>query len=202
MEYFVCVLDFEATCWENSENKEQMEIIEFPSVLYKITESTHNTTYEFVSEFAEYVKPTAHPILSPFCTELTGITQQTVDSAQPFHVVYGNHLAWLNAHIPPGANFIMATCGKWDLQTQLVRELKKKKLPSHRAYKSFINVKAEFEHFYKTKARGMPHMLRHLHLPLIGRHHSGIDDTRNIAQILLKMVTDGHTSSNFEYNYV
>ena len=38
MKYYLCVLDFEAICWENSTNKEQMEIIEFPSALYKITE--------------------------------------------------------------------------------------------------------------------------------------------------------------------
>ena len=38
--YYLCVLDFEATCWKDSTNKEKMEIIEFPSVLYKIDEKS------------------------------------------------------------------------------------------------------------------------------------------------------------------
>ncbi len=33
MEYYLCILDFEATCWEGSVNADEMEIIEFPSVL-------------------------------------------------------------------------------------------------------------------------------------------------------------------------
>lgn len=37
MIYFICVLDFEATCFENNEvARNKMEIIEFPSILYKI----------------------------------------------------------------------------------------------------------------------------------------------------------------------
>jgi len=37
----------------------------------------------------------------------------------------------------------------------------------------------------------MTDMLDALKLGLIGRHHSGIDDTRNIARILVKMMQDG-----------
>lgn len=48
----------------------------------------------------------------------------------------------------------------------------------------------------------MPNMLDYLKIPLTGRHHSGIDDTCNIAKIMLKMIEDGHTSDNFEYNNV
>ena len=200
MEYYLCVLDFEATCWENSANKEQMEIIEFPSVLYKITETTEplNATYEFISEFAEYVRPTINPQLTKFCTELTGIAQKTVNSAEPFNVVYKNHIKWLNTHVPYESHFIFATCGRWDLQTQLVRELTNKKLKSNKLYKSFINVKTEFEDYYKTKAYGMTNMLDYLHIPLVGRHHSGIDDTRNIAKIMLKMIDQGHTFNTFK----
>ena len=38
----------------------------------------------------------------------------------------------------------------------------------------------------------MIQMLSSLQLPMIGKHHSGIDDTTNIAQILVKIVNDGH----------
>ena len=43
--------------------------VEFPAVLL------NTSTGEVESEFHTYVQPQEHPILSDFCTELTGITQ-------------------------------------------------------------------------------------------------------------------------------
>ncbi|KAJ7428134.1 ERI1 exoribonuclease 2 isoform X2 [Willisornis vidua] len=65
---FLVVLDFEATCWRDGERRGP-EIIEFPAVLL------NTSTGEIESEFHTYVQPQEHPILSEFCTELTGITQ-------------------------------------------------------------------------------------------------------------------------------
>lgn len=62
------VLDFEATCEENKPNYTH-EIIEFPIIQLFIP------SLEFGEEFHCYVKPTLNPILSPFCTQLTGIQQ-------------------------------------------------------------------------------------------------------------------------------
>eukprot|EP01114_Cavostelium_apophysatum_P016350 TRINITY_DN4628_c0_g1_i3.p1 TRINITY_DN4628_c0_g1~~TRINITY_DN4628_c0_g1_i3.p1 ORF type:complete len:104 (-),score=11.80 TRINITY_DN4628_c0_g1_i3:98-409(-) len=70
-DYFV-VLDFEATC-ENGGGLKPPEIIEFPSVLVKAS------SLEIVTEFQTFVKPTVNPILTKFCTELTGITQDQVE---------------------------------------------------------------------------------------------------------------------------
>lgn len=200
MEYYLCILDFEATCWINSENKEQMEIIEFPSVLYKINETTK--TIEFVSEFSEYVRPTINPILTPFCTELTGITQETVDKADIINNVYKRHRVWISQNVSPGSNFIIGTCGHWDLATQLPREIKNKNLKKEKYYATYINVKDEFKNFYKTKCGGMTDMLKKLNIELEGRHHSGIDDSRNTAKIMLKMIADGHKYSDFVINKV
>jgi prophage antirepressor-like protein len=57
MIYYICVLDFEATCFQNNEvPRNKMEIIEFPSLLYKI--NTNTKSYELISEFHKYVRPT------------------------------------------------------------------------------------------------------------------------------------------------
>lgn len=45
-------------------------------------------------------------------------------------------------------------------------------------------------------------MLNFLNLKLEGRPHSGIDDTKNIARIMLRMILDGHTWNNFCFNHV
>ena len=70
-EYFV-VLDFEATC-DRPQAPVPQEIIEFPSVLLS------GRTFEVIDEFRSFVRPKFNPQLSPFCTELTGITQAMVD---------------------------------------------------------------------------------------------------------------------------
>lgn len=193
--YYLCVLDFEATCWKDSTNKEKMEIIEFPSVLYKIDEK--NKSIELVSEFSKYVRPTIVPILTEFCTELTGITQDKVDITDTIDIVYKEHRQWIAENVQPSNKFIIATCGAWDLFTQLPREITNKQLQKCSYYNKFINVKTEFEYFYSKKSGGMTNMLTKLNLPLIGRHHSGIDDTRNIAAIMLKMINEGHMYKNF-----
>jgi len=186
---YLCVLDFEATCWTDPTRKNQMEIIEFPSVLYKID----NNTVSFIAEFHKYVKPTINPILSEFCTELTGIQQQTVDSADTIDNVYEKHHKWLIDNTEGlSRKIVFATCGHWDLRTMLPLELKNKGLKRHTVYSKYINVKDEFEYFYKRKAGGMTDMLKKLKIELTGRHHSGIDDTRNIAKIMLEMINSGH----------
>lgn len=201
MEYYLCVLDFEATCWEGSLNTEQMEIIEFPSVLYKINEA--NNTVEFISEFAKYVKPTINPILTAFCTELTGIKQETVDKADTIDIVYKQHIEWLCANVPDDTPLIIATCGAWDLNTQLPREIRNKNLAKKSFYSKFINVKVEFRTTTKiSRTHGMMGMLRYLNITPEGRHHSGIDDTKNIAKIMLTLIKNGHTYDKFKIKKV
>jgi inhibitor of KinA sporulation pathway (predicted exonuclease) len=187
---YLCVLDFESTCFADSVSPTQ-EIIEFPSVLYKLTPENEVI---WISEFSKYVKPILEPILSDFCIKLTGITQEQVQNADPIEIVYKNHYDWLMGQTSNSKNIYIITCGQWDLKTMLPKEIKNKKLKYYDVYKRYINIKAEFEYFYKIKAGGMPTMLKYLGLKLDGRHHSGIDDTRNIAKILLKMINDTHTN--------
>lgn len=192
MIYYICVLDFEATCFENDQvARNKMEIIEFPSILYKI--DTNDNSYEFLREFHKYVKPTYKPILTEFCKKLTGITQETVNNSDTIDIVYNNHIKWLDT-------FIICTCGAWDLKTMLPNEIKNKQLKPHKYYNKFINIKDEFNYFYNENARGMIDMLKILKINLTGNHHSGIDDTRNITKILLHMIKDSH--HNYKFNYV
>lgn len=112
VQYFVC-LDFEATCWPGKSSRDIAEIIgerkidkkflfafshkgvyhlptEFPAVLLNVT------TSQIESEFRQFVRPTNHPKLSPFCLRLTGITQQQVDQAQSFPEVFRDFMQWLD----------------------------------------------------------------------------------------------------------
>lgn len=66
---YLLVLDFEATCGESEFPRDQMEVIEFPTLVYDLQEKKE------VGKFHEYVKPVIRSQLTELCTNLTGITQ-------------------------------------------------------------------------------------------------------------------------------
>lgn len=57
--------------------------------------------------------------------------------------------------------------------------------------RTWCNIKVIFERTYGVKAGGMVNMLKRLKLKLDGRHHSGIDDSFNIAKIADAIIKDG-----------
>ena len=76
-------------------------------------------TFEVESTFHRYVRPVRHPLLSVFCTELTGITQDAVSGEDAFERVFADFNAWLAAEAVIGSRFTFVTCGDWDLKTML-----------------------------------------------------------------------------------
>lgn len=195
LQYFF-ILDFEATC-DEPQNPKEREIIEFPITLYK-------RNHGRVSEYREFVRPTINPILSPFCTSLTGIQQTDVDEAATFPSVYPRAAAWIHQMIIRFAmsqgTYIMVTCGDWDLKTQLPKELARHPfVQGHPVFRRWLNLKsifithAEFHQKaknidWKIHQFDIPDMLAYFDKPLMGKHHSGIDDTRNMATILHELV--------------
>jgi inhibitor of KinA sporulation pathway (predicted exonuclease) len=205
-DYF-CVLDFEATCQESNKDY-TMEIIEFPVVMIDTQPLLIESTFQM------YVKPIINPTLSDYCTQLTGITQETVDSAYVFADVMGAFTSWISHFYAtvPQSNILFITCGDWDLKTMLPNQCKMSKLSIPEIFNSWCNIKKMYNRHYsekirgmhfmkeiingdyvhkKTSVRGMKSLLNRLNLPLIGRQHSGIDDARNIAQAVIKMCRDG-----------
>jgi inhibitor of KinA sporulation pathway (predicted exonuclease) len=180
---FYAVLDFEATCEEGRRVCPQ-EIIEFPTVLLDAR------TMVAVGEFRTHVRPVRRPKLSSFCTSLTGITQHQVDAAPKFSEALRAHTAWLQARGlaldgSKGHSFAFVTCGDWDLRTMLPAQLALEHLgpvPCH--FRRWVNLKKIYAKSMGAWPSGMPGMLRGLGLTLEGKHHSGIDDCRNIAKIL------------------
>lgn len=188
------VLDFEATC-EKDRRLAKQEIIEFPMLV------VDPATLKVVAEFQRYIKPIHNPTLSKFCVELTGITQDVVDKAQEFAVVFKEALAWLATadlgdRVGVDRSYCLVTCGDWDLKTMLPHQVghtDPAKLPPQPIPLSFtrwLNIKQVFSTYFPTKERvtGMESMLSALKMDLDGRHHSGIDDCRNIAKILIEVL--------------
>jgi inhibitor of KinA sporulation pathway (predicted exonuclease) len=186
---FICILDFEATC-NNEKTLHPIEIIEFPSVLIK--------NGEVISEFQRYVRPVINQQLTSFCTELTSITQDTLDlRGVSFTTALNDHTQWLMDQCCGSLdNILFVTCGDWDLKTMLPEQLSLsniREVPSH--FHRWCNIKIVYN---KHKGlTGRPHridmldILKGMNLELQGHHHSGIDDCRNIARIVQALMLDG-----------
>jgi inhibitor of KinA sporulation pathway (predicted exonuclease) len=96
------------------------------------------------------VRPVAHPNLTDFCTELTGIRQEMVQDQEPFPAVLARFTAWYDSHgLSPGSAALV-TCGQWDLATMLREQclLSGLQLPHMldvAATGAFVNIKRTFQ---------------------------------------------------------
>ncbi|XP_011632149.1 ERI1 exoribonuclease 3 [Pogonomyrmex barbatus] len=179
---YLLVMDFEATCEKNQVLNPQ-EIIELPCAVLSTCD------WKLKDVFHTYVKPRVHPTLTPYCTELTGIMQETVDNQPYFVDVFSKFCEWLTKEgyfdTPEKSSFV--TCGNWDLKIMLPSqcELDGIILPDY--FKQWIELKHTFSESTGYYPRSLKNMLARLNLPLKGRLHSGIDDVYNIISIILAL---------------
>lgn len=194
---YICVLDFEANCMKKG-TPDPQEIIEFPVLLVDACAG------DVRDIFHTYVKPDVHPNISQFCTDLTGITREIVNNGVSLEQTLVAHQAWLDRHklVPAWlpktsadqSTFLYLTCGDWDLKTCLPRQLAYHGQDVPTFAERWINIKPVFMQVYKIHTKrglGMVTMLEILNLDQLGRHHSGIDDCRNIALIVKTMIQAG-----------
>ena len=165
------VVDLEATCWERDSTPERMEIIEIGAVCLM------PDTEEMLREFCAFVRPMTSPQLSEFCTQLTSIRQEDVDSADSFETVFPRFLDWIGEE-----PFRLVSWGRYDLD-QFRRECKRCRLPFPTEFKSHIDLKKVFARARRINPVGLKAALDLLGIPLVGTHHRGIDDAKSTACI-------------------
>eukprot|EP01083_Nonionella_stella_P147520 465629_1 len=200
---YLVVLDFEATCARNTRINPQ-EIIEWPAM---IIDTRTNKISDKIFHF--YIRPKHKPKLTAFCTELTGITQQLLDKVGSRNTIesvteqwnkwcYHNDLLPMSEHEP---NACIVTCGDWDLKTMWTQQLKVSDCTAASLFYAWINIKHVFRqntdyytrqsNIYRQGGLNMMSMLSYLNIKHKGRHHSGIDDVRNICKIVQRLLKDG-----------
>lgn len=198
---YLIVVDFESTCWNDGKQHSSPEIIEFPAVLLS------TATGEIESEFHAYVQPQEHPILSEFCTELTGIKQAQVDEGVPLKICLSQFCKWVHKlqqqkkisfatgdpepSTSPVKLCAFVTWSDWDLGVCLEYECRRKQLLKPVFLNSWIDLRATYKLFYKRKPKGLSGALQEVGIEFSGREHSGLDDSRNTALLAWKMIRDG-----------
>ncbi len=170
----IIIIDLEATCWkgETPPKGQESEIIEIGlSVLDTVTG-------EISQNQGILVKPQRSEV-SPFCTELTTITQDLLDEKG---VLFHEAIEMLEDQYDP-KEYTWASYGQYDLN-MLRKQCRQLNIP-YPMGSDHINVKTFF-----TEVKGLPRptgmngALNILQIPLEGTHHRGVDDAKNIAKIM------------------
>jgi inhibitor of KinA sporulation pathway (predicted exonuclease) len=186
----ILVVDVEALCWHNDDRENwppvlYKEIIEIGAVVYDVK------TGGVSQQLSILVKPRFGKV-SKFCTELTGWTQEDVDSGLDIQEA----LDLCRKEFKMDDQTIWASYGEYDRKMlgtagrqgdlrSLYNTADKSISSPFQAARTHINVKTLFALKNKlNKEIGLDGALKYLGKPFQGRHHNGGDDALNIATVL------------------
>lgn len=176
-QYFL-VIDLEATC-----NKEpplpadQMETIEVGAVLVDVKKK------EPVGTFRRAVWPVRIHNVTPFCTELTGLTKEDLYHAPDFGEVMEELDSWLCEFTDPEAKVAWGSWGNFDddqiKQDSVRHKVESTKLGTH------CNLKKMFSKQNSVrKYQGLQGALYHSDMLFEGKLHTALDDAKNVARLI------------------
>ncbi|MCC6905716.1 MAG: exonuclease domain-containing protein [Anaerolineae bacterium] len=172
----VIVIDVEATCWEGSQIPpgQYSEIIEIGVCLMAVK------TCELSAKRSIIVRPKFSRV-SPFCTSLTGLTQEQVSAGITFA-----DACLILAEEYDSPHRMWASWGTFErrmFRDQCRRE--RLHLPFSERH---INIKKLFADLNGERVVGMSTALQMAGLPPEGTHHRGRDDAWNGGRVLAALV--------------
>jgi len=172
----ILVVDVEATCWEGTPPPgQENEIIEIGLCLLEVASGQRSDKQSIL------VRPERSQV-SPFCTQLTTLTQEQVDRGITFKAA-----CLMLQQQYASKNRVWASYGDYD-RRQFQKQCESFKVnypfgPTH------INVKNLFAIAQGLADEvGMAKALELMKQPLEGVHHRAGDDAWNIAGILAKLL--------------
>lgn len=172
----ILVIDVEATCWESKPPPgQESEIIEIGICVLDVRLGKR------VDKRSILVRPERSRV-SPFCTKLTTLTQEQVDTGITFReacrILKKEYMS---------KKRVWASYGDYD-RRKFERECASKKI-SYPFGPTHINVKNLFALKYRLQREpGMAQALKEAGLSLEGVHHRGGDDAWNIANLLCQIL--------------
>lgn len=169
------VIDLEATTDEGGWPVAEMEIIEIGASLV-------NRAGREVDHFQRFVRPQRRPQLTPFCCELTHISQANVDAAAPLTEVWPLFERWMSHHQAHLQGWV--SWGDYDRQ-QFLLEWQQHQIKSLLADIPHINLKQRFAKARKLqRPLGLNGALQLAGLQFSGQQHRALEDARNTARLL------------------
>lgn len=172
----ILVIDIEATCWESKPpSGQESEIIEIGICVLDVRLGKR------VHKRSILVRPERSTV-SSFCTKLTTLTQEEVDTgitfAEACRILKKEYMS---------KKRVWASYGDYD-RRKFERQCADRKIsypfgPTHINVKNLFALKSRLQ-----REPGMAQALEQAGLPLEGVHHRGGDDAWNIANLLCQVL--------------
>ncbi|KAJ3290381.1 hypothetical protein HK104_006820, partial [Borealophlyctis nickersoniae] len=188
---YIIAIDLEATCDENHADptalkvpRDKGEVIELSYAVVSVPERS------IVHQRQNFVRP-VETQLTPFCTQLTGITEETLQDADTLRAAVEDLISFIQTH--PQSTFCLMAHGEWDLRYQLPRECREKGIALPAQFSVFFDAIRETNRVLSLSA-GSPRqanstsllgLCKALGVPHEGRVHSGLDDALTVAKIAI-----------------
>jgi len=181
----VLVIDVESTCWEPPEVQPRNEISEIIEIGIAVV---NIKTLKMTDNASILIKPQKSKV-SKFCTKLTTLTQEMVNTGVTFEQAMG---ILRSKYLSEDRTFV--SWGDYD------RKMFERNCRDYGVKYPFgprhMNLKNSFTLLHGLdREPGLDTALDHLKMKLEGTHHRGIDDARNIASIFI------HTLDTFRAGF-
>lgn len=171
----ILVVDLEATCSDDgSIVPEEMEIIEIGACW-----ATEGGVV--LERFQHLIRPLARPVLTPFCKQLIGITQEEVDQAPLFPIAARALQAFVDEVV--SSDTVWMSWGAYDYK-QLTRDAQRHgiAMPLTMPHRNAKRLFAKAQRIGKEV--GMVRACALTGISVEGQHHRGLDDAVNIARLM------------------
>ena len=179
---FLLILDLEATCFGGQWETGLQEVIEFPAILVE------KESYNKISTFHQYVRPTQQPVLSDFCKHLTGISQDTINACLEFTKVLDQFQDWTRGNGLHHENCTIVTFGSWDLKYAIPNACAaaNREIPAILDINimKYVNLKKICQRKTGILPTSIPQLMDIVGRKFEGKEHSGINDVKNILTML------------------
>lgn len=171
------IYDLEATCWENMPPGYVQETIEIGA--FRV-----NQYGEVRGKFNRFIRPVVHPILSPFCRQLTTITQEDINRARTFPVVIEEFWDWARIE---EEDYVLCSWGSFD-KKMFISDCLLHRMDTDWA-EHHVNLKEQYKGFKRLRhSIGLRKAVEKEDILFTGVHHRGISDAENLAKLFLKFL--------------
>lgn len=169
------IYDLEATCWENMPPGYVQETIEIGA--FRL-----NHYGEIRGKFNRFVKPVVHPTLSPFCRQLTSISQEDVNKAGTFPKVIEEFWDWGRIE---EEDYVLCSWGSFD-KKMFINDCRLHRLDEDWA-EHHVNLKEQYRVLKRMRSGiGLRKAVEREDILFTGLHHRGISDAENLTKLFLK----------------
>ncbi len=173
------VFDLEATCWQGRPPGLIQETIEIGAL--KLDDYG-----EVVGSYNRFIKPILNPYLSPFCKQLTTITQDEIDRAGTFPTVIDEFQDWIGLY---DEEYLLCSWGSFD-QTMLARDCQLHRLEDDWTA-PHLNIKRQYHQLKRLhRPCGLRRAVKREGFEFTGTPHRGISDAENLAKIFAKLLDE------------